>query len=79
MAHLYQVVVHNPWTPEDQEILEWMFPSLKDYVPYPPTPEPAEAYLPGLYRTYALNREQWCEILDDQRLNNMEEAIAYVF
>ena len=58
---LQEIVIQDPpeipeWTPEDQEILEWMFPALRE----PPSdyPEPLR-----LQRTRALNPREWSDLL----------------
>ena len=65
MDNLHEIRVEQPlyvfdWTPQDQEILEWMFPSLHE-PPRPLTPdcpEPAR-----LYRTRALSQTEWDDLM----------------
>ena len=62
---LREVVIHipveiPPWTSQDQEILEWLFPTLRE-PPRPPTPDCPEP--PRLRRTRALGPQEWAEVL----------------
>jgi len=64
MAGLREIVVVDPpeWTIEDQEILEWLFPGLRDETPSrPPTPDYPEP--PRLRRSRALARMEWDDLL----------------
>ena len=56
------------WNDNDQEILEWLFPVLRDeddIISMPGTPEKTESAHPCrcLMRTKAFNSKQWGEIL----------------
>ena len=62
---LQEIVIQEPplvpdWTSQDQEILEWMFPSLRE-PPRPVTPDCPEPAV--LYRTRALSSREWAEVL----------------
>ena len=62
---LQEVVIQNPtevpvWNQQDQEILEWLFPALRE-PPRPVTPDCPEP--PHLQRTRALNPREWADLL----------------
>lgn len=66
---LQEVVIQNPaevpvWNEQDQEILEWLFPSLRE-PPRPVTPDCPEPprLQRGLRRTRALSRREWADLL----------------
>ena len=62
---LREVVIQNPaevpvWNQQDQEILEWLFPALRE-PPRPVTPDCPEP--PRLQRTRALAPREWADLL----------------
>ena len=60
MAQLAPVRVEVPeWTPQDQEILEWMFPALSE----PPCPRTPDRPEPVLRRQNALSPREWSDLL----------------
>ena len=69
MAELREIVILDlpevpQWGPEDQMILEWMFPELFP-PPHPVTPDCPEPprLRGGLQRSRALSRREWDELL----------------
>jgi hypothetical protein len=81
MADLNEIVIHPLapliipddnidmiWNDQDQEILEWLFPALREETPpaprTPDCPEPARLPVVPLRRQNALSPEQWEELLE---------------
>jgi len=81
MAYLNEIVIHPLapliipdnnidmiWNNQDQEILEWLFPALREEIPPAPRtpdyPEPARLPVAPLRRQNALSPKQWKELFE---------------
>ena len=68
MAHLDPLIIPDNniemiWNDQDQEILEWLFPVLREDTP-PPSPRTPDYSERPLRRQNALSPKQWKELIE---------------